>query len=286
MRVGLLTCDKFPHLWDDDQLAATELRRRGHEVVPVSWTRAPTATLDTFDVVVMRNPWDWFHHRDAFRRFIATELTQTRARVVNPQPMLAAFADKTYLAKLAAKNVAVVPTVELTRETLHRLPSVLTERNWKRAVLKPAFTANAVGAQVFDAAECDAVLARAAEVPLADGEVWLVQPFVPSIATGEYSFIFFGGVFSHAVHKRPKSGDWRVQHDYGGESSPFQPTRAQIDEATALLAQAAPGSTYGRVDAVDWQGRLHVMELELVEPELFFRHEPSAAARFAEALLP
>ncbi|MFT3713177.1 MAG: hypothetical protein QM817_36445 [Archangium sp.] len=286
MRFAFLTCARFPQLWDDDQLAANEVRRRGHHVEPVIWN-APgvLAHLDTFDAVVVRNPWDWFNHREAFRAFL-NSLSSCRARVVNDAATLQAFADKTYLTKLEARGVAVVPTVELAPSELKTaLASTLAAKNWKRAVLKPAFTANAIGAQVFDAGtELDATLAAAASVPLATGEKWLVQPFIPSIAEGERSFIFFGGVFSHAVKKIPKAGDWRVQHDYGGTSTSFTPERSAIEQATQLLALAAPGTAYARVDAVDIGGKLHLMELEVVEPELFFRHEPKSVERFADQL--
>jgi glutathione synthase/RimK-type ligase-like ATP-grasp enzyme len=286
MRIALLTCSRFPQLWDDDQLAATELRQRGHVVEPVIWNvPGVLAQLDTFDVVVVRNPWDWFNHREAFRAFL-NELRGCRARVVNDAATLIAFADKTYLTRLEAKGVAVVPTVELAPSELRAsLAKTLAAKHWTRAVLKPAFTANAIGAQVFDADALEPVLATAAQVPLANGEKWLVQPFIPSITEGERSFIFFGGVFSHAVRKLPKPGDWRVQHDYGGTSSPFAPEADAVQQATALLALAAPGTVYARVDAVDIGGRLHLMELEVVEPELFFRHEPRSVQRFADALL-
>jgi glutathione synthase/RimK-type ligase-like ATP-grasp enzyme len=148
-------------------------------------------------------------------------------------------------------------------------------------VLKPAFTANAVGARVFDARDAAAVVAGVSAEP---DEVFLLQPFVPSISRGELSFVFFDGVFSHGVTKRPPVGEWRVQHEYGGVSEPFVPAAAQVREATALLARAAPGTVYARVDAVELDGRLHLMELEVVEPELFFRHHPDAPRRFADAL--
>lgn len=286
MRFAFLTCERFPQLWDDDQLAAEELRRRGHSVDCVIWN-APgvLAHLSGFDVVVMRNPWDWFHHREAFRAFLSA-LSSIRPRVVNDARTLIEFADKTYLTRLEAKGVAVVPTVQLAPEELNgALASTLSAKEWTRAVLKPAFTANAIGAQVFDASEVSDVLKRAAQVPLASGEKWLVQPFIPSIADGERSFIFFGGAFSHAVRKVPKAGDWRVQHDYGGVATAFVPGAEEVKQASELLALAAPGTVYARVDAVDIGGKLHLMELEVVEPELFFRHDPQSVVRFADQLL-
>lgn len=279
--IAFITCARFADLYEDDRLAVAELARRGHTVRPLVWT-APHR-LDDFDVVVMRSPWDWFHRRAEFRRFLEA-LQHTSARVVNDAGCMLEFADKLYLPRLAERGVDVVPTVALLLSELGQVPGLLGERGWSRAVLKPAFTANAVGARRFEASDAARVVGEV-QAAAADDEAWLLQPFVPSITEGELSFVFFGGVFSHAVKKRPPTGEWRVQHEYGGVSAPFTPDAQQVQEATRLLARAAPGTTYARVDAVELDGRLHLMELEVVEPELFFRHDPAAPARFADALL-
>lgn len=281
MRIAFLTSTHFADLYEDDQLAADELRRRGHTVSPLIWTECTVDQMNAFELVVMRTPWDWFHHRALFRSFLE-RLRQVTSRVVNAPAQLLEFADKTYLPRLQAAGVSVVPTEQLAATELGRVPKLLSERGWKRAVLKPAFTANAVGARRFDAGDAARVLADLGAP--GDGEPWLLQPFIPSIAEGELSFIFFGGVFSHAVRKRPKPDEWRVQHEYGGQSAPHLASAQEIAEATVLLQRSAPGTSYGRVDAVSWEGKLHLMELELVEPELFFRHAPRAPARFADAL--
>ena len=279
MRIGFITSSKFKDLYEDDRLAAEELRRRGHEVEGIVWTESPS--LNAHDILVMRSPWDWFHHRKQFRDFLQS-LTSAKAKVVNSPAQLIEFADKTYLPKLQAKGVAVVPTEQLSYAELPRVPELVAKHGWSKAVLKPAFTANAVGAHLFDASYSRAVLTEL--ISPQEAAPWLLQPFIPSIAEGELSFIFFGGVFSHAVRKKPKSNEWRVQHEYGGESAPYSASEQEIAQATEILAQAAPGTVYGRVDAVNWNGKLHLMELELVEPELFFRHSPRAPALFADAL--
>ena len=282
MRIGFLTSDRFRQLYEDDLGCAKELERRGHSVTPLVWLESNVSVLDGFELIVMRTPWDWFNHRAEFRAYLES-LRTTRARVVNTPAQLLEFADKTYLPRLQARGVVVVPSEQLTPTELHRVPELLAERKWKSAVLKPAFTANAVGARRFEAFEAPRVLADLGTPT--DAEPWLLQPFIPSIAEGELSFIFFGGVFSHAVRKVPKVDEWRVQDSYGGLSAPHAASPGEIEEATLMLEQSAPGTVYARVDAVQWQGRLHLMELELVEPELFFRHAPRAAALFADALL-
>ncbi len=277
MRVAFVTAAKFAALYDDDRPATEALRARGVEVAPVVWN---DGALDGFDAVVMRSPWDWFEHRAPFRRFLGA-LAELPVPVFNAPAVMAAYADKRYLPRLEQAGARVVPTELLAPGELGEVPARLTRRGWGRAVLKPAFTANAVGACVFDAREAADVVAR---LPVSD-EPWLLQPFLEGIRDGELSFVFFDGVFSHAVRKTPPPGEWRVQHDYGGVATRLEPAAGWVAQATRLLALAAPDTLYARVDCVPQGGELHLMELELVEPELFFRLEPEAAGRFAEALL-
>ncbi len=280
MRIGFITSRDLVLLSEDDRLAAEALRRLGHEVQAVIWTEPLPEDLDA---LVVRSPWDWYRHRARFRAFLE-ELSRARVTVLNRPALLLEFADKTCLAQLLARGLDVVPTLQLARGELATVPALVRARGWNEAVLKPAFTANAVGAHRFDGGEAERVCEAAARD--GDVDVWLVQPFVPAISEGERSFVFFGDRFSHAVRKRPRAGEWRVQHDYGGAVEAFTPGSEELEQARTLLAAAVPGgSTYARVDLVPWQGRLHLMELELVEPELFFRLEAGASERFAEAVL-
>lgn len=279
--LAFVTAEAFATLYEDDQLAAAALESLGFSVVPLQWKTADLQSLASFDAVVVRTPWDWFKHRDEFRAFLRL-LAQTRVPVFNDPAVLQAFADKTYLPRLEALGVPVVPTVVLRPDELAKVPSVLEERQWNAAVLKPAFTAGAFDAVRLSRSEVHEQLKTVAQLPA--HEQWLLQPFVPEILEGEWSFLFLDGVFSHAVKKRPKTGDWRVQELHGGTSVAATAPASLIDQATRILKQSAPDTLYARVDAVQVGDALRLMELEVVEPELFFRFEPKAAERFAKGL--
>jgi glutathione synthase/RimK-type ligase-like ATP-grasp enzyme len=170
----------------------------------------------------------------------------------------------------------------LASPELDRIPEMMEEHGWHEAVLKPAFSARAYDAYRFPRHRAMEVVGEA--VSLEASERWLVQPFLPDIVHGELSFIFIDGVFSHAVKKVPPSGEWRVQEFHGGLVEPIDVSDDSVMQAAAMLEQATPSTLYARVDCVVVDGRLTLMELELVEPELFFRFEPEAATRFADAL--
>lgn len=284
-RVAFLTSAQWASLYDDDTHAARALLAHGVQVAPLVWTQADAAALDAFDAVVMRSPWDWYHQREAFRAFLSL-LRRVRVPVFNAPEVMVEFADKTVLPRLEAeRGVRVVPTVVLAPAELLRVPEVLRARGWTTAVLKPAFTANAFGARRFEVGDAAAVVAEVRADAAAPDEPWLLQPFLEEIADGERSFVFFDGAFSHAVKKRPKAGDWRVQVDHGGTAERYEATSAEVAEATETLRRAAPGTLYARVDGVVHDGRLHLMELEVVEPDLFFHLDAEAPERFAAALV-
>lgn len=282
MEVAFITASFLPSLYEDDRLAATALVARGVNVTPVIWDTSSPQALSRYDAVVMRSPWDWFQRRDQFRAFLSS-LAAVSTLVFNPPEVLAGFADKRYLLDLARQGVPVVPTVVLSQSELDGIPRMMEEQGWNEAVLKPAFSAGAYDTYRFPRHRAMEVVGEA--VSLEDSERWLVQPFVPDILRGELSFVFFDGVFSHAVKKVPPSGEWRVQELHGGLVEPIEVSDDEVSQATAMLRKATPSTLYGRVDCVVIAGQLTLMELELIEPELFFRFEPQAASRFADALM-
>ena len=180
---------------------------------------------------------------------------------------------KGYLDDLAAHGVAVVPTEMLAQGSNRSLAAVLADRGWSRAVVKPAIGASARQAISVDGADPASVERGEAHVRrLVVREDVLVQPFVESIRTdGEVSVVAIGGEITHAVLKRPTDGEWRVQSEFGGVAVRV-PVTAEHERVVASVLGAVDGApTYARVDLVGIDGEFHLMELELIEPELFFR---------------
>ena len=198
--------------------------------------------------------------------------------VVNPVPVLRWNSDKAYLAELGAKGVAVVPTVEVAALDDVSLAQARAALGVEEVVVKPAVSGGADGTHR---------IAPGAPIP-ADGlgRRRLVQPLMPGIfAAGEYSLFFFGGAFSHAIVKRPASGDFRVQEQFGGRETGWEASAAARLLAAAALAAAPAPPVYARVDMVgDAAGVLHIMELELIEPSLFLHHAGDRGAAFGQAV--
>ena len=221
----------------------------------------------------------WGYQRDVAAWYaLLGRLEADALPVVNPVPVLRWNSDKAYLAELGTKGVAIVPTVEVAALDDASLAEAMAELATDEVVIKPAISGGADGTH--------RIMPGAAIPADALGQRRLVQPLMPGILTdGEYSLFFFAGRFSHAIVKRPASGDFRVQEQFGGRETPWDASdAARILAAQALGAVPAP-PVYARVDMVgDAVGSLHIMELELIEPSLFLHHAPDKGAAFGSAV--
>lgn len=185
---------------------------------------------------------------------------------------------KTYLLELAAAGVSVVPTQAFDAATPERLEQAFDAFACDTLVVKP---------QVSAGSHLTVRVARGRPAPpLPRGPV-LVQPFLPAVGQeGELSLFYFGGRFSHAARKVAAAGDFRIQPQFGGVFSPLQPEAEAFATAAAALAAAPTGITYARVDLIRGaDGRLALMELEAIEPDIYLDLSPDAADRFAHAVV-
>jgi glutathione synthase/RimK-type ligase-like ATP-grasp enzyme len=247
----------------------------------VDWSQ-PDVDWSSYRLAVFRSTWDYFHRFDEFAPWLAQVRTQTR--LCNDARLIHWNMDKHYLADLEARGIPIVPSRFLERGERLNLRALLDSTGWDEAVIKPCVSGGArytYRVNRANAAEIDAVVQ-----PILDVEAFLLQPFVPAIMTvGEDSLMVFGGRYSHAIRKIAKPGDFRVQDDHGGTAHAYDPTAAQIELAERAIAACDPRPTYGRVDLVqDEQGEWQLMELELIEPELWLRYHPPSATKFARAI--
>lgn len=278
MQLTLVTCAEHPQGHPEDAGLIRALRARGAEVDVRRWDAPQVAWGET--TAVLRTPWDYVPRLDAFRAWLDA-LEAAGGRVVNPLATLRWNLHKGYLFELAQAGVEVVPTRLVPQGTPASLEALRAETGWGELVVKPAVSAGAQGTYRVPA---EVSLEERFQASLAAGDT-LVQPFLPEVLGGELSLIYLGGAYSHAVLKVPRQGDYRVQSDHGGAVLPLRTVAAPVGEAAEAALAATPHPwTYARVDGVVVGGAFLLMELELLEPELFLG-QPGAAERFADALL-
>lgn len=265
----------------DDRLLQDALGKLGLSSRRVDWSD-PGQDWSRFRCAVFRTTWDYFDRFDAFDAWL--DRVQPLTRLCNPAATIRWNMDKHYLADLDAAGVAVVRTRFIERGTRVRLQDLLDEAGWDEAVVKPCVSGAARHTYRVDrnnAAALDATIGG-----LLASEAFLLQPFERGIVEhGEDSLVMLDGRYSHAVRKRAKAGDFRVQDDHGGSVHACRPTAEQIALAERAIAACGRVPAYGRVDMVQVDaGRHAVMELELIEPELWLRLHPPAATAFAAAI--
>ena len=266
-----------------DHLAIEPLARRGWRVEDVSWRRQQVR-WDDYELVVIRTPWDYQQAPAAFLAVLQA-IQESRARLQNDLHVVRWNIHKTYLRDLRDRGVRIVPTRWLDRldhDTLSRLGE---EFNSDRIVVKPVVGANADDTFLLDAHTVDA--AHAAAIRTFSQRELMAQPFVESVVSaGEYSLFFFGGQYSHSVLKTPKSRDFRVQEEHGGVIRSVQPEQDLVAAAGRVMHALDVTTLYARVDLVRMpDGSPALMELELIEPSLYFPYDPQAPERFAEAVV-
>ena len=279
MTIIFATCDQQPLIAADDQLLADALRPLGVEVTPIPWTEIdPFAQVDA-PPIVLRSTWDYHRIPTMFTTWLSA--LQDSGRTVWNDPAIAlGNIDKIYQRQLESAGLAIPKTRWLDRIDQESIREALEEERWQRAVLKPRIAATAYGTFLVtpDSLPTDEDLAPAR----ASGA--LLQEFVAEIVDrGEVSLMYCDGVFSHAVSKRAKPGDYRVQQDFGGVVVSFAPSSDLLGFADRVMS-TVPSCLYARVDVVETNRGPLLMELELIEPELYFLVVPSAAGRFAMSI--
>lgn len=295
MLLALATRSNLPAFEVDDQHLHAALRRRGVSFEQPVWDD-PSVDWRRFASVLIRTTWDYQEKLPAFLRW--SRHVGAASRLFNPPRVVQWNTHKHYLRELAARGVPLAPTVWLDRGATVSVAALVRQQRIERGFLKPCVGSTARETLRFVADGAGLRAAQRHVDRLLPHEDLMLQPYLHSVETrGEWSAISIDGVITHCVRKVPLPGDYRVQDDFGAHDEPYQPAAGERAVAEAALALACdpggpvPGADgrpllYARADFL-WadDGRSVLTELELVEPSLFFRHQPAAAERLADAWL-
>lgn len=280
--IALASCSELPGWEVDDEPFHQALADQGIDAAVVVWDDAAVRWED-FELVLIRTTWDYTAKHGAFVEW--ADHVERVSRLHNPAAVVRWNTDKTYLRELEARGVPIVPTHWVERGAATGVARVLDERGWSRGFLKPVVGASAESTMRFDRGDAPRAQAHLDELSQSVGV--LVQPYFASVETrGEMSAIFIDGEISHAVRKVPVPGDYRVQDDHGASDEPYELSATETDFAHgAVKAAGFDDLLYARVDfLVDDAEEPRLVELELVEPSLFFRHGARAGAALASAI--
>lgn len=258
----------------DDYLLKEALESKGFCVEELAWDIE--TDWSQFDLAIIRATWD-YHTR--INEFIPKmKLIASQTSLLNPVEVIQWNYHKSYLQELTQKGAPVMPTMVfdcLSEEAIHTSFDAFCTQ---KLIVKPLISANSLNTIITEPGDTEALSV------FKESEC-MVQPFVESISTiGEYSVYFYAGTFSHAIIKKPAKHDFRVQEDFGGTQEQIQPDEELMQAAQKVLKLVPKGTFYARIDFVVYQEEYLLMELELIEPGMYFRFCEGAANNFASAI--
>ncbi|MFV5695646.1 ATP-grasp domain-containing protein [Flavobacterium sp. LB3P122] len=281
MKIAILTCEKLPDLNPEDQKLIPVLAKHNIEAKPVIWSDK-TINWSDFDYLIFRNTWDYFEKETEFNIWL-DHIEKSGIKTLNPIEIIKQNIHKFYLREMEKQGITILPTVFIDKtdnlNLAKRIPS-----HWKKAVIKPAFSAGSYLTEVFERSDIEKINEQ--YTAIASQKELLLQEFMPQIQTlGETSFIFFNKKFSHAVNKKPVDGDFRVQSLFGGKYNLVQPSLEMVEKAQKVVDTFKDNLLYARVDGILIDNELYLMEIECIEPDLYFNLSEGSLDRFVTAIV-
>jgi glutathione synthase/RimK-type ligase-like ATP-grasp enzyme len=270
------------NIFDDETPVINALEARGLKVWRTNWDN-PDFDWSRTRHVVFRTTWDYFDRYPEFSSWL--QMVNGKTRMINPYSIVRWNLDKHYLRDLANRGINVPPTVYTEKGEARSLGEIAQGTGWSNMILKPCISGAA--RHTFRLHPGNISAHESVFRDLVAAESMMLQEFQDQVIDrGEVAFVMFEGKYSHAMLKKPKAGDFRVQDDFGGTVQAYAASEDEIKFAENVVSTCDPLPVYARVDAIrDNNNELCVSEFELIEPELWFRVFPEAAESFADALV-
>ena len=281
-RCAFLSMDSLEDFFSYDQLLFEPLKAVGWLAEEVSW-RKPDVDWNSYDAVVIRTTWDYQDDVEAFLACLQ-RIDASSAQLQNSLKIVEWNISKRYLRDLQNQGINIVPTLWFDSFSLAELQLGFSYFNTSEIVLKPLVSANADYTYRLTPENLNNQVEQLQAV-FAQRE-FMLQPFLSGIVDeGEYSLFYFAGHYSHSILKQPGAGDFRVQEEHGGKLKSIQPCEEMLTTARHCLAALPADVLYARVDLVRHKKEFAVIEIELIEPSLYFNMDTSSPQRFVDAFI-
>ena len=268
------------YVWDD--LLVPHFAAKGFEVDVVSW-HATDVDWSDYELVIVRSTWDYQDDPNAFTEVLAN-IEASNTVLANPFALMQWNISKWYLQALADDGITIIPSRFYKGINTDLIATHFHEFGADEIVIKPLISANSDNTFRLTSASLEA---QSETLNNVFNELdCMIQPFLKSIITdGEYSLFYFNGQYSHAIKKVPKQGDFRVQEEHGGQLYTITPDMDQMIAAKKVLAKLPEEALYARVDLAYNEQQWQLMEVELIEPSLYFNMDKHSPAKFVAATL-
>jgi len=265
---------------EDDKLL-NFLKEKGLNIEKVIWNDRDINWED-YSLAILKSPWDYFDLIEEFYHWL-DHLEAKKVKLLNPIDVVRWNANKQYLREIEAAGLKITPGFFIQNQESVNLEFFFEKFNTSKLIVKPCVSGGAKNTFKVTAENVEEVNQKLNL--LIQDEDFIIQPFLPEILeSGEWSFIFFNGVYSHSLIKKAKPGDFRVQPAHGGSVHPQKPSAELIATAEQYVKLFAKDCLYARVDGTFVNREFLLMELELIEPFLFLNTDPQNYERYYKAL--
>lgn len=265
---------------EDDSLTAF-LKTKGLNITKEIWNDEKVK-WEEYDLAILKSPWDYFDLIEDFYAWLV-KLESKNVRLLNPINIVKWNADKHYLLDIEKAGLKVTPSIFLTKGDEISLKDYFNQFQTEKFIVKPTVSGGSKNTFKVTPVNVDEVNDKINS--LIEIEDFIIQPFLTEIEeAGEWSFLFFNGKFSHALLKKAKDGDFRVQATFGGTVHSQEPSTQLIATAQQYIEEFAKDCLYARVDGALVNSQFVLMELELIEPFLFLDTQIDAYENYYLAL--
>lgn len=280
-RCAFLTTDQLEEFFVYDALVKPHLADLGWQVDDVSWHNE-SVDYNDYDVVVVRSTWDYQAYPTKFVDTLS-KIDHSTAILQNPYELMLWNFSKTYLQDIEKAGVQILPTLWYDSFSIQNAQQAFKHFNASEIIIKPCVSANADF--TYRLTEEALLFEQKAIKDALDQRAIMIQAFEKNILEeGEFSLFYFAGEYSHTINKRPAIGDFRVQEEHGGQLFSVEPSNEMLTLAEKSIQHFPEQALYARIDMLETSAGMAIIELELIEPSLYFNMDEHSAKRFAIAL--
>ncbi len=279
-KIAFVTFRRSSKLNPGDALLVEPFARAGYRIDACPWDDEHILWQE-YTAIIIRSSWNYHLHYIEFCKWL-DRLEKFGIPVFNPVDIIRWNSNKKYLLDVKKHGISIIPTVYFSSGGVCDIAASVQPFNCEDFIIKPSIGASAHNVEKFSVREIKQAQIRATGM-LSHGDI-IVQPFIREVSgSGELSLLYFNKIFSHAVLKKPKKGEYRTQPEFGGSEEHVNLPDGLITQGDTIVQSVESPLLYARVDAVNIGGVLHLMELELIEPYLFFEFDKASPERFISA---
>ena len=269
---------------EEDGVLLAAFNKQNIKCRRIAW-EDPDFDWSSTKVALIKTTWNYFHHIPEFINWVKN--TSEKCLMVNSKDIIIWNMDKRYLFDLA-KNGVIIPETHLLPPKEKFNPEQWNEKlGNKHFVVKPTISGGSKDTFYLKPPYNKVDIALIQEA--VENQSMIIQPFINSIVEqGEYSMVFVNSKLTHAMVKRPQLNDFRVQPYHGGTLQNYLPNKREInfgEEVLQVCKKIKGCPIYARVDFCHGSsGELLLMELEVIEPQLWFPESALAVSSMVAAI--